>query len=232
MHNLQGLKFGGALTKPASRFFFLDPDGEQGSTDTEVKDTPDKSVKPEPKFTQEDLDRHIKDRLARQEQTLTKKLLDDLGVETPEAAQAIIKAAKEAERANQSELEKLQADLKAALEAQEAANKQASEAQAQLIATQRDGALSKQVAEAGALNGETVLTLLRAKGEFLKEDNTPDNEGIKTAVEALKKEQAYLFGSPDGYKGFRSTKDKENPNPGDDKSKAALRRLEQSVFGR
>lgn len=224
--------YSGVLRKPASRFFFLDADqetqGEPDNLNPDKKETPDK---PELKFSQDDVNRLIQERLARQKTSITTELLQELGVETTDAAKRLIQAANESERANQTELERTQKDLERINNELVQANERATKAENDLRLSKRDRVIQDQLTQAGALNSNMVLTVLLANGDYLKEGE-PDQDAIKTAIEALKKDQAYLFGKPGGeYRGLGSSKDKVNPGSGDEKAQAAYQKLASQVFG-
>lgn len=140
------------------------------------------------KFTQEQLDAIVKDRLERATTKTTADLLAQLGIEDIKTAKETLEAAKKSREAQMTELEKAHATI-AALEAQSEAVK----IEAEAIKARADEALMKSaiIAKAGNFNDpmDAWQFVDRSKIE-VSEDGT--YKGIDEALKTLTEAKPYL----------------------------------------
>lgn len=156
--------------------------GGSGDGDPPPKpDDPPKPGDPPPKtFTQEEVNAIIQKRVGGAKETAQADLMKELGITDPAQAKALIKAAKDAEEANATELDK------AKREAAENATKTAS-ATADLESFKLTTAIVEALVDGG-------LTLAAAKKvRAMVTVDKIDDEVIKAAIADLKKEMPSLF---------------------------------------
>lgn len=209
--------------------------GEHGM-DNEVQNSENTAEAPS-SFTQEDVNRIVAERLAREKTKLerekadsVKLLLTELGVESVESLRLSLETARDAERKNMSDLEVAQAE--------------ANEAKARLTAIQAElettrlesqkavvtSSMRSELQKLGVVDADTAVLLLTVDGvDSYLDGGTPNNTAINAAISALKDSKAFLFSQPSSYKGLPSSGGSV-PSPNEDKE-AARRRLREQVRG-
>lgn len=163
------------------------------------------------KFTQEDVDRILADRLKRAEDAVSKRILKDLGVDSLETATSALKAHQEAEDAKKSAADKAEAKV-AAVE------KKLADALAQIntyaenekIRT-RNTAIQSALTTAKAHDVEDLLIIIENKypteiAAVMGEDGTVDKKAIEKLMTAVKAGHGKYFtpqspGSPSNRNG-------------------------------
>lgn len=150
------------------------------------------------KFTQEDVDRILADRLKRAEESVSKRLLGDLGVDNLEAAKNALKAQQEAEEGKKSAIEKAEAKA-------QALEKQLADALAQIKAfgdkervRTRNTAIQSALTEAKAHDVDDLLIIIENKyatevAAVLGDDGTVDKKAIDKLVTAAKASHSKFF---------------------------------------
>lgn len=141
-----------------------------------------------PKFSQEDLDGHIAAAKLKARESGVKELLESLGVTDLEAAKATITAAKAAEEAQKSDLQKAQ-ELAASLAGEVTQAK--ARAERLFVASKLEGALR----DAGLNPARIEAALKIVDRDGIKVDGEAVT-GITEAVTALKAGVPELFGTP------------------------------------
>lgn len=169
-------------------------------------------------FTQADIDRIVAERLKRQEESLSKKFAEKLGVDVDTAAEAL-KKAKEREEAEMSELDKLRKQNEDLLNKNKAHTEQILFMQRQRLYDARDTAIKAALSTARATNVDRVFTLLNAerKAELeavMSESGELDPKAIEKLVKEAAKEYVEFFrsgspGSPSNAGGTAPSADAE-----------------------
>lgn len=174
-----------------------------GSGDGDPSPKPDDPLKPgdpPPKtFTQEEVNAIIQRRISGARDTAQADLMKELGITDAEEAKKLLKAAKDAEEANATELDKAKRD-KAESDTRTAS------ATAELADSKLTTSIEKELVRAGL----TVEGAERVRRLVDVQKN--DAEEIKTAIEALKTEMPALF-STEGN-GERPNSNPGGPPPG------------------
>lgn len=170
--------------------------GGSGDGDPPPKpDDPPKPGDPPPKtFTQDEVNAIIQKRVGGAKESAQADLMKELGITDPAEAKALIAAAKAADEANATELDK-------AKKAQATSDSTAASATAALEDSKLTTSIEKELVRAGL----TVEGAERVRRLVDVQKNDPDE--IKTAIEALKTEMPALF-STEGTGGL------PNHNPG------------------
>ena len=167
-------------------------------------------------FTQQDIDRILAERLKRAEESMMKKIIADLGVDSLDSVKSVITAQKEADEARKSDVQKA-ADRAAALE------KQLREKEAALNALmtarkvdRRNAALANALRDAKAQNTDDLLVILNGKyaeelDALTDDDGNVDDKAVKAMIEKARKNHSVFFaaaspGSPSNRDG--SVRDK------------------------
>lgn len=171
--------------------------------------TPDVNVTPAPetqpdkigvaaKFTQEDVDRILADRLKRAEESVSKRLLGDLGVDSLEAAKNALKAQQEAEEGKKSAIEKAEARA-------QTLEKQLADALAQIKAfgdkervRTRDTAIQSALTNAKAREVDNLFIIIEKKladdvAAVLGEDGKVNDKAVEKLVAKVKSDYASYF---------------------------------------
>jgi hypothetical protein len=155
------------------------------------------------KFTQEDLDRVAGETRKAGREAAEKELLKELGVESREDIGAILKAAKDAEDSQKTELQKTQDELVKARETAEAA-------QAEARNSRINTALTLSVRDAG-VNPDRLAAALRLVDVSKLEVKGDEVVGLEEAVKGLKEQSPEWFGTkfspPDASGGGREPVD-------------------------
>lgn len=166
-------------------------DGETQDNDGETKPV---------QMTQKDLNKLFADRAKQASKSKEKEILEALGIENIEAAQAIIKAAKDAEDANKSELEKAKSDLMTA-------NKNFETLEQENLNLKRKMEFRGKVEE---------LKLKFASSEAFDDAFNaldPEEENMEKAVKDLSEKRSYYFAQAD---------EKTQPPPRDGREKGKV----------
>lgn len=178
---------------------------ETQKTDSQDSTTATPQVKPEVQttestFTQKDVDSIVEARLKRERETVMSKLLEQLGVEKLEDAQALVTSEKKRKEAEMSELEKAQAQI-------DAANKKAQEAleakqalEQKILANARQQAFLKAATSRGGKSVDDLFILVQAKhsDDFLgvfAEDGSADDKKMEKFIADIQKSFPSYFGS-------------------------------------
>lgn len=158
-----------------------------GQQQTKVSFTPEQ---------QAELDRILGERLSRAEKTAAKKALEarakELGFDSVEAMEAALKAHKEAQEKEKSELQKAQ-EAKAAAEAKA----KAAEERAKMALIR--AAFAEQAIAHNLVSADDAFKLADLSKVTVNDDGTV--EGVKEAVEQLVKEKPYLVKQTGGQGG-------------------------------
>jgi hypothetical protein len=172
--------------------FFFDPDAAgrplpPAEGDKSKESTPDAGGN----GGQAELDRQFADRAKRAAETERKKIFEALGVDSQEAFDALIKAKKDAEEAQKTEIQRLTEAAKTAQKALNSAQKRIVDGEIKLIATQpveKDGKVTRAAFRPDAL--DIVIALIDRNG--IKDDDGTLT-GITEALDALAKEKPFLL---------------------------------------
>lgn len=185
------------------------------------------------RFTQADIDRIVADRLKRQEEALTKKHLEKLGVADFESAATTLKEAKTRQEAEMTELDKLRAQITDLANKNAAHLNQIEAMNRQRLTDARDSAIKAALTAARASNPDRVLTLLNAEratevAATMAETGAIDAKSVSALVATAQKEYAEFFranspGSPSNAGGTPPTVDQE-------RIKAALAQRKRVTF--
>jgi hypothetical protein len=149
-------------------------------------------------FSQADVDRIIGDRLKRAEESVLKRFLGDIGVETPDALKELVKAQRAAAEASKTEAQRWEERLTALILERDTYKAQLE----QLGAARRDDkltvALSDALRNAGATDVEDLVVLVKAKysGDLegiLADDETIKFESLTKLMETVRSHHARFF---------------------------------------
>jgi hypothetical protein len=174
--------------------FYFDPDAAGGPLppaegDQSKESTPDAGGNGG--TNQADLDRQFADRAKRAAETERKKIFEALGVDSQEAFDALIKAKKDAEEAQKTEIQRLTEATKSAQKALNTAQKRILDSEIKLLATQpveKDGKVTRTAFRPDAL--DIVIALIDRNGI---KDEEGQLTGIAEALDALAKEKPFLL---------------------------------------
>lgn len=216
-----------SLLRPFGLYFDADSSGGSGGG-TDV--IPDGDNKPKSKtFTQEELDAMFAQRATQAKTSALSELFKELGVENANSLKAVIKAAKDADDAQKTQLQKAQdkaATAEKALADQKTAQDAAlAELEKRILNTEikvtagsevtdKDGKVTRPRARADALD---VVLLSIERKDIVKKDEA--YTGIEEALDALYKAKPFLFeaeqaqtfkGSPTDTKSRKPNKPKIN----------------------
>lgn len=139
------------------------------------------------KFTQDDLDRVAGESRKSGREVAEKELLKELGVESRDAIAATLKAAKDAEDSQKTELQKAQED---AVKARE----EAVTAQAEAKNSRVDTALALAIRDAG-INPDRAAAAMRLVDTSKLEVNGAEITGLDDVVQELKTQSPEWFGA-------------------------------------
>lgn len=140
------------------------------------------------KFTQEDLDRIAGESRKAGREVAEKELLKEIGVESREVLAASLKAAKDAEDSQKTELQKAQEELVKSRE-------DAAKAQADARTSRIDTALALKIRDAG-INPERATSAMRLVDVSKLEVNGTEVTGLDEAVTELKAQSPEWFRAP------------------------------------
>lgn len=170
-------------------------------------------------FTQADLDRILAERLKRQEESLTKKYAEKLGVENLDSAAETLKKAKEREEAEMGEVERLKKQIEDLSNKNKAHTDQILFMQRQRLYDARDTAIKSALTDARATNADRVFTLLTVEKKteleaVMSETGELDKKAVDALVKAAQKEMPEFFrsgspGSPSNAGGTAPSADAE-----------------------
>lgn len=150
------------------------------------------------KFTQEDVDRILADRLKRAEESVSKRLLETLGVDSLDTAKSALKAHQDAEESKKSAVDKAEARAKK-LEEQlaEALGQIKSFGDKERVRT-RNTAIQSALTEAKAHDVDDLLIIIENKyaaevAAVMGEDGMVDKKAIEKLVTAAKASHSKFF---------------------------------------
>jgi hypothetical protein len=149
-------------------------------------------------FTQADIDRIVGERAKRAEEAAVKRLLEQLGFDTPDAAKAAVTEAKKRADAEMSELEKLQAKLAETEKAAQAAAERASVSERARLLDKRNGEIMTALKDAE--HPKDVLVWLDANypddlQAVMSDDGTVDDKAVAKLIAKVKQERPGFFKS-------------------------------------
>lgn len=153
-------------------------------------------------MSQADFDRIIGERVNRAKSSTSEELLKALGVESPDQAKELIKAAQEAKESQMTEVQKWQAKAEQAAQAATQAQKDKEQADALRQETLLRFEVMQEAMKADyGLNPQALADVwtLIDKSE-IKLDETGKATGIDKALQALVKAKPYLVNSTNGAK--------------------------------
>lgn len=184
-------------------------------------------------LTQSQVDAMLKKRLARAEETVMKKLLEDLGVDSLDTAKATLKAKREAEEAEKSELQKAQEQLKAEQNRIKALEEAQEAREVEIRAERLDNAIRNEAKSEGAHDPDEVLVLLKTQGTdgLMDDDGKPKSAKIKKLVADHRESKAHLYKPKRTSPGSPSNADGQSGSPKIKKALAAQRQF-KSVMNR
>lgn len=185
-------------------------------------------------FTEADLERILKDRLTRAEESTTKKLLEKLGIDNLDNLEATVKAEKQRSESEKSELQKALDKLadadKKIKDTEERANKLAQD----MIVKERNSEIKEALRGERATKPDAVLILMAAsKPEMVEavadKEGKINKDALKALVDAAKKEHAEYFvgkgpGSPSNNQGRVPERDSKIREKADAQLKRKVRR--------
>jgi hypothetical protein len=174
--------------------FFYDPTAAGGTLppadgDKPQENLPDAGGNGGP--NQAELNRQFSERAERAASAAKKELWAVLGVNSQDEFEAFVKAKKEADDAQKTEMQKLTEAAKKAQKALDNAQKRIMDGEIKLLATQpveKDGKVTRAAFRPDAL--DIVITLIDRNGI---QDDDGKLTGIDTALEALAKEKPFLL---------------------------------------
>lgn len=182
------------------------------------------------RFTQDDIDRIIAERLQRQASTLQTQFLSEVGADSVEGIKAALEEAKNVRDAQLTELERAQQEAQSLMDQHATLQAQHAALEETYRQERLDAALTQALTAAQVVDAEAALLLVKAAGAALEVGGQPSLEAVNNAVDQLKETKAYLFkAETDGYKGLPSTAG-GNPTPDDTRATAALEAMRQSIF--
>lgn len=173
-------------------------------------------------LTQADVDRIVKERLARQERSL----LEKLGVESLESAKSAIDAKKKADEAALTEQEKLQAQIAAAEKKALEAEERAKAVEQRYIAEQRKGTIETALQQAGTKDAKRLFVLLQA--EKSGELNSLFGEGEKSGIADADKLKAFVKQTQTDYALFFGSMGAGSPSNAGGQSPNAIKTTEEA----
>lgn len=160
----------------------------------------DNGGKPEPTFSQAELNKIAAQRAKEAQERERKKLLEDTGLDSMDSLMTLIADAKKRKESELSELEKAQAQI-------DAANKKAQEAitakealEKQILDSNHKAAFLKAVQENGGSQVEDLYILVQAKrsGDYAQvfgEDATADEAKMKALIKEVQAAFPHYFGT-------------------------------------
>lgn len=152
----------------------------------------------EAKFTQADIDRIVSERLARQAGAEIRKLLTDLGVETPDALKQFVEDSRKRQEAELSDKQKLERQIESLTKVADGYKAQIETMLALQVTERRNAAIEKAAQAAHAEIPADVITWAeREAAEQLKavmgDDGKVDEKAAKALVEACRKARPKWF---------------------------------------
>lgn len=159
---------------------------------------PDKGGEAGKTFTQADVDRIIGDRLKRAEDSVLKRFLGDIGVETPDALKELVKAQKAAAEASKTETQRWEERLTALTSERDTYKAQLEQLSAARRDDKRTAALSGALRDAKATDVDDLVVLVKAKYSadldgILGDDETVKAEALTKLVETVRGNHARFF---------------------------------------
>lgn len=164
-------------------------------------------------FTQADVDRIIGERLKRAESAAMQKLLEKLGAKDEDELTGIVKAQRERDESEKTELQKLQDKLTAAEQKVKEAEERAAQAEQQRRVDNRNAAIIAALKDAEHPADVLLWLEANAKDELdavMSDDGTLDEKKIAALVTKARKERPNFFRS--GGPGSPSDKDGRVPD--------------------
>lgn len=187
--------------------------------------------KPEPTFTQADLNKIAAQTRKEAREAEHKKLLEEFGADSFDTIKQLLADAKKRKEADMSEAEKLQTQLTTVTQSLEVEKAKRAELEQARIDDKRDSGLLALLDKAH--DKAKVLTLIKAEKPAevtgLMTDGTFNQAAAEKLVADYAAANAYLFKS--GAPGSPSNNDGRAPNP-DEKAKKNLRRSVNSIINR
>lgn len=165
-------------------------------------------------FTQEELEKVLKERLARAEEAAQKKLLEQIGAEKLDDVKALLDDKKKRDEAAKSDLQKAQDALARAEQDKKAAEERAAKAEAERIADRVDARIKELAGKANAVEPKDVVKLIRDEhkddlAKAISAEGVVDDKAIEKILEDVKKARSHWFnnrgaGSPSNNNGSGS----------------------------
>lgn len=186
------------------------------TTTTETTETTPENSGQQPggqSFTQADVDRIIGERLKRAESAAMQKLLEKLGAKDEDELTGIVKAQRERDESEKTELQKLQDKLTAAEQKVKEAEERAAQAEQQRRVDNRNAAIIAALKDAEHPADVLLWLEANAKDELdavMSDDGTLDEKKIAALVAKARKERPNFFRS--GGPGSPSDKDGRVPD--------------------
>lgn len=182
------------------------------TTTTNTENTDDKQVptpetsqgkpegKTEPTFTQADIDRLMTKTRHEARDSVQKKLLEDLGLDSFDTLKSIISDAQKRKEAEMSETQKLQAQIEAMQKKVAEAEQRAKDEAEKRLGEQRRNIFEAAIASSGGNNPKRVYTLLQLEkpNDFLAvfgDDATADEGKLKALIKQVQADYPEYFGS-------------------------------------
>lgn len=159
---------------------------------------PDKSGDTGRTFTQADVDRIIGDRLRRAEDSVLKRFLSDIGVDSPDVLKDLVKAQKAAEEASKTEMQRWEEKLAAVTRERDTYKAQIEQLSAARRDDKRTAALSSALRDAHATDIEDLLVLVKAKysadwERILGDGDAVNSEALTKLVQDVRDKHARFF---------------------------------------
>lgn len=168
---------------------------ETPDTDTDTsQDKPEGTT--EAAFTQADVDRIVGDRAKRAKEAGKSELLQELGVEDPDALKSLIADYKKRKEAEMSEAEKALAEVEKERKKREDAEEQLASLQSTIKAQAREGAFKDALRKAGAEHEDDLHILVQAKmQETYMSAFDEDGKPLEKQLDALIKQVQADYGT-------------------------------------
>lgn len=174
-----------------------DDDNQMQTVSDTASDPPPGTDRTTATFSQDQLDQIIGQRTAQVQRTAAKALLDDLGFSSKADLERFVKAAKDVERAQMTEAERLSAEAKELIDAARIERET-------YAARTHNLAVREALIEAGVAPAKAARAV-----KLVETDIGADDTTIRTAVETVRAEFPELFGTGPAPKATSS-----EPSPG------------------
>lgn len=154
------------------------------------------------RFTQDELDRIISDRLKRDRESTKNQLFESLGVQNADELKSILEETRKRKESEMSELEKAQAEIDKYKAQAEAAKAQAEQIAAQRLADARKSAFIEAIRHSGGSDESELYILVNASMQdelnavFDDGQAKPDETKLKGLVQAVQGKYPKYFGNP------------------------------------